>query len=172
MLALSDTRIIQLTHGHAAIVDAEDFDWLSQWNWIAHKDRHTFYAVRNTSRKLGKRQFIRMHRLIINPPKGIQVDHRDGNGLNNSRSNLRYATCQQNAYNRRPQKRSKSSKYKGVSWHKGDQKWHALIKYQQKLHFLGAYSSEYEAALAYNFAAFQYFGVFARMNEFSQGRAV
>src|SRR5688500_12272183 len=115
---------ISLTRGQVAIVDNADFGWLSQWKWYATKHRNTYYADRNGYISHTKHDTIRMHRLILDAPTGIHVDHIDGNGLNNQRSNLRLCTNQQNLANRPPLP-GKSSQYKGVSFYRRDQIWRA-----------------------------------------------
>src|SRR5689334_17780885 len=116
------TKIIKLTQGKIALVDDEDFDFLNKWKWHANSNgrKNIFYAKRLDSNKI-----VSMHRVIlsITDPK-IIVDHKDGDGLNNQRSNLRIATPSQNNANRRPMG---SSKYLGVYYHKSSKKWKAQI---------------------------------------------
>lgn len=91
---------IPLTQGKVALVDDEDFELLNQLNWYAYKNKTgNYYAVRNYSAEKGKRKIILMHREIMDAPKGIQVDHRNGDGLYNQKENLRLATHQQNSFN-------------------------------------------------------------------------
>ena len=154
----STIRYIPLTQGKLAIVDAEDYDWLSQYKWCAARAKNTFYATR-TERKRG----ISMHRIIMNAPKGLMCDHIDHNGLNNRKSNLRLCTPAQNVHNKRPQ-RDSSSKYKGVGWKKRSRKWEARIRFQGKLYHLGDFTDEIKAALAYDDKAIELFGEFAYLN--------
>ncbi len=104
-----------------------------------------------------------MHRAILNAPKGLLVDHIDGNGLNNRKSNLRLCTFAQNAHNSRP-RRNSSSRYKGVCWHKVKKKWTVSIYKGGKRTYLGYYDDEIEAALAYDRKATELFGEFAYLN--------
>ena len=104
-----------------------------------------------------------MHRAILNAPKGLLVDHIDGNGLNNRKSNLRLCTFAQNAHNSRP-RRNSSSRYKGVCWHKLKKKWTVSIYKGGKRTYLGYYDDEIEAALAYDRKAEELFGEFAYLN--------
>lgn len=90
-------KLIPLTQGKFALVDDEYYEYLHQWKWCAHRQKHTFYAVRNIVSN-GKKKTHAMHRELLN--SGIlYIDHKDGNGLNNQRDNLRIASRGQNAMN-------------------------------------------------------------------------
>jgi hypothetical protein len=158
------TKEIQLTQGQVALVDDEWFDELNQYMWCATYNEYTksFYAVRSSSILLGKRKTIRMHRFIMNAPKGMEVDHRDRNTLNNQVSNLRICTRMQNSHNREKDI-DNSSGYKGVRLHRD--KWQARIGINNTEICLGNFSTKEEAALAYNDAAIKYFGEFANLNK-------
>ena len=159
------SKEISLTQEKVAIVDDEDFDWLNRWKWCVCKGPNTFYIVRNSSRKTGKRKTILMHRLILGlkPGDPRQCDHKDHNGLNNQRHNLRCATRAQNQHNQKPYKGT-SSQFKCVCWHRGAGKWAARIRVNGQSIHLGLFTSEIEAALAYDKAALRYYGEFANMN--------
>lgn len=144
-------KCIPLTQGKAALVDDEDFDKLNQYKWC--------FDGQYAQRKVGNKT-IRMHRVILDSP---QVDHIDGDGLNNQRSNLRVCTHTQNQMNRAKHK-IMSSKYKGVSWNKPTEKWRARIETNQGSLYLGLFEVEEEAARAYDEAAKENFGEFARLN--------
>lgn len=149
---------IPLTQGKVAIVDDEDFEWLSRYKWCYTK---AGYAVR-ASRINGKRRTVYMHREILQAPAGLEVDHINGDKLDNRRSNLRIVTKQQNMFNQRPRKGS--SRYKGVTWFSRTQKWRAFIKIDGKFRSLGYFDDEKEAALAYDRAARELFGEYAKTN--------
>lgn len=112
----------------------------------------------------GPRQvFIKMHREILGVPEGVQVDHRDGNGLNNQRYNLRQATHVQNGGNRR--KFKGQSKFKGVRAPQTPKNgWRATIREGDKAVNLGTHETEEEAARAYDRAAKEKWGDYARLN--------
>lgn len=151
---------IPLTQGKFAVVDDEDYEKVSCWNWyyVTGKGWKTGYAVRNEYSDGGQRQ-IRMHRVILNVPEGVEVDHRDLDGLNNRKRNLRVATRAQNNTNQGLRKDSKSG-FKGVSWDQGG-KWRARIRGLQQI---GMFDSPIEAARAYDSTARAVFGEFARTN--------
>lgn len=155
---------IPLTRGKVALVDDEDFDRLNAFKWQA-SSRYgtTFYAVRY-ARIAGKDRQKKMHREILGltDPR-IHVDHKDRDGLNNTRANLRQANCSQNARNRGP-KPGSTSRFLGVCWSKKSQKWQAGISVNKKQIHIGIFSSEIEAATARDVAARKYHGEFAALN--------
>jgi len=150
-----DIRYIALTKGKYAIVDAADYQWLSQYTWHATCARGRYYAATVVNGKS-----ISMHRMIMNPPAGQVTDHMDHNGLDNRRTNLRNCSPEDNRHNTRP--RSKSSPYIGVT-RCGD-KYHAKITYQGQHIFLGSYGTAIEAARARDAAALKYHGPYAYLN--------
>lgn len=155
---------IQLTRSMVALVDDADFDHLNQRKWIATKEHQSFYAKRRC--KIGGKSTITsMHRVLFNlkPGDRLFVDHKDHNGLNNQRSNLRLVTHSQNACNRRSGVRA-SSKYLGVSFHKGTRKWTATLGKDKRIIYLGVFETPELAAVAYNEAAKKYHGEFANLN--------
>jgi len=137
---------IKLTQGKLALVDDEDFDELNQYKWRAHKMGNVFYAERHTRSIEPQRTTISMHREITNALKGLQVDHINGNGLNNCKSNLRIVTQRQNQQNRHTKK---SSMYPGVGWHKDNGKWQSQIRINGKIKYLGLFEIESDAHEAY-----------------------
>jgi hypothetical protein len=150
-----DVRRIALGRGQYAYVDAADYEWLSQWHWRLHAG----YAVRHE--KGNKRIF--MHRQIMRAPKGMVVDHFDGNPRNNYRSNLRICTPVENARNRARQDCA-GSRFKGISLDRKTGKWVARVHFEGRYAYLGCFGDEVEAARAYDRAAAERFGVFARPN--------
>jgi len=151
-------KLIPLTQRKFAIADADDYQRLAKHKWHCRKAKNNFYAFRRKDRNK-----VAMHREILKAPKGMVVDHIDGNGLNNRKSNLRLCTASQNARNRRPNRVS-SSKYKGVSLHKRDKKWDVQIICNGKRTRIGRFDNEIEAALAYDRKAEELFGEFAYLN--------
>ena len=141
------------------LVDPEDRHWLDDHAWTITKSSNAPYYVQ--LRVNGR--YVQLHRLILEAPAGV-IDHRNGNGLDNRRSNLRPATHQQNAFNSAPQ-RGRRSPFKGVDWHQGRQKWRARIKFNRREVTLGYFGDELDAARAYDEAAGDLFGEFARLNE-------
>ena len=158
-------REISLTQGKIALVDDTDFDWLNQWRWYANRLGGIYYVARNGSNP--NRRKILMHRFILNVPKGLEIDHRDGDGLNNRRTNLRICTHQENQHNQQPQK-NRSSAFKGVHWCASARKWVSRIKVDGIEKYLGCFTNELEAARIYDMATLRFHGEFARPN-FSRG---
>lgn len=117
---MQNSKQISLTQGKFTTVDEEDFEYLSQWNWYAKPSgKRNCYAHAYNG---GNRMY--MHRLLLNPPKGMYIDHINGNGLDNRKTNLRIVTLSQNQGNRRLTSTSVSG-YKGV--HRNREKWQAVI---------------------------------------------
>lgn len=145
---------VKLDRGNVAFVDDEDYEILKQHVWWTDPQRNTCYAGANID---GRNQ--RMHRVIMGYP-ATQVDHRDGNGLNNQRSNLRLATHSQNQHNAGLRK-DNSSGYKGVYRVTGASN---LWGVQVKRIYLGTFPSAEQAARAYDAKAVELYGEFARLN--------
>jgi hypothetical protein len=159
---------IQLTKGKIAFVDDADYEELNGYKWrLMPRPNGRFHVYRKKYIGAGKSVTIYLHQHLMGTyGTGIQVDHRDGDGLNNQRDNLRKATNQQNQFNRHTYAhQNNSSKYKGVHLRKDTKKWSAQIKINQKVIRLGCFESETEAALAYNVKAKELFGEFACLNQ-------
>lgn len=156
-------REIPLTQGKVALVDDEDYELLSAHKWYAQRDHKwdRWYALRH-SRREGTRTIVRMHREILglSPGDGMETDHRNGDGLDNRRDNLRVATHAQNGANRKPNRNSHSG-VKGVCWHKRCGRWCARIRVGGAVVHLGYFATKEQAAEAYQHAAEQHFGDFA-----------
>jgi hypothetical protein len=156
-------RRIYLGEGEWALVEPLDYYRLKNFNWYLGGNGKEFYAFKNVKIGPGKTKMVSMHRQIMNFPEGLLVDHRNNNTLDNRRSNLRIATQSQNRQNRRKRENT-TSRYVGVSFDKQTNKWKVKIKTETKEIYLGRFSSEIEAAKAYDAAALKYHGEFARLN--------
>jgi len=152
---------ISLTQGKVALVDDEDYEWLLQWTWYADKRKHTYYAIRAPWNESS----VGMHREIMGIVGDDKrwVDHRNNNGLDNRRQNLRICTPQQNRMNARG--KGGTSQYKGVFWSKHANKWGVQICINGGKKNLGYFDLEEEAAKIYNEAAMELFGEFAYLNK-------
>ena len=157
---------IELTRGLVTIVDSDLLEWLNQWSWRAVKNDSTNYVVRWDYTNSNRCQ-MQMHRVIMEysgfDVSGNEVDHKDGNGLDNRRQNLRIATHAQNMQNRKINTNNTSG-YKGVWWNNRAAKWQAQITVNARRIHLGLFIDQIEAALAYDTAARFHFEEFARCN--------
>lgn len=161
---------IKLTRGMVALVDNEDFEMLNKYKWNAHREKNSFYALRTDK----NRKVVRMHRVVLGLTRSDEsiVDHKNHDGLNNQKSNLRLCTIAENNRNQKPRG---VSKYKGV--HKSDLKhitkkgiprvyegWKSEIAVNGKKLHIGRFKTENEAAIAYNEKAKVLHGEFANLN--------
>ena len=150
---------VLLTRGMIALVDDEDFEYINQWKWKAQKGRNTYYATRNVNKK-GKYKTISMHRLVLSIEDKREIDHKDRDGLNNQKLNLRVCSNHENQGNKVGWGRSK---YKGVSFiNRGYIQ--AQIRINNKSVYLGLFHNEEDAARAYDRKAIEVFGEFANLN--------
>ena len=161
MSQVDDTRLIPLTQGKYAIVDAEDYDRLIKFKWHAQKAWKTYCALRKRRAPDGRWVLVQMHGEIISAPDGYEIDHADRDGLNNTRRNLRLATHADNVRNSHHPKGV--SGFRGVTLHKG--RWEARINFNGKrIHIGDWYRSAEDAARAYDAKALELHGEFAVLN--------
>lgn len=158
------SKEIPLTQGKVTIVDDDDYEELSKFKWFAKngfRKIEQFYAVRRVHADNKYRQeTVVMHRFILGAAPGVLVDHIDGNGLNNTRANLRLCNAAQNSYNKRSH--VGRSGFKGVFFAKG--RYLARITCKEVRIRLGGHDTAERAARAYDAAAKRLFGEFARLN--------
>jgi len=156
-------KSISLTSGMVAVLDDKDYERLSGFTWHATRSYagSTWYARRNVRRDDGVWTTVYMHREVSSYPSRTRVDHKDGDGLNNQRDNLRAATQVQNLRNAR-RRCDNTSGFKGVSYDTRKKRWRANIRYDHRQIHLGRFKTPEEAYAAYCAAAAKYFGEFAR----------
>lgn len=145
-----------IKNGQTLYFDKDDYLKYKNYRLFLYKAKRTTYVLV----WVGKR-YERFHRLILNAKLPLQVDHINGNGLDNRKNNLRMVTSQQNNFNRKPI----NSKYKGVAFHKSCNSWEAKICLNQKRIYIGMFKTDKEAAQAYNLKAIELFGEFAYLNK-------
>jgi hypothetical protein len=160
---------LPLTKGYVALVDDEDYPLVSALKWVAYEDLRrdgtvkAVYAVSNQP-PVGEPD-LRLHRYILDlTDPEIFVDHKDHNGLNCQKENLRTCSNRQNLANARKTSRPTTSKYKGVCKNKDSPKWVAYATIDGKCKTLGRFDTEEDAARAYDRAALEHFGEFALLN--------
>ena len=153
-------HIVGLTSkGERYLLDKENYSTICNFTWIRDIARGYIYA-----RKTHSKRAIYMHHLIINAPIG-RIDHKNLNKADNRKDNLRICTVQQNSFNRRKNLGKHLSIYKGVTQNSKRNKYIAQIRKDDRIYRLGRYDNEIEAALAYNKAAIEFFGEFAKLND-------
>jgi hypothetical protein len=145
-----------------AIIDPDDYPKLCRYDWLLKEGKNTCYAWRMTFEKGEKLNIIYMHREIMQAAPGTIVDHKNCDGLNNTKRNLRFASRSQNRSNSK--QKNSSSKYKGIRHYKKSNKWAAQITHNGKTLYLGYFDNEIDAAKAYDAAAKIYHGEFAKLN--------
>lgn len=150
--------VIPLSRGASTVVDDCDFERFGHLKWHLS---HYGYAVRNETNNTG---VVYLHRAILEAPDGVDVDHASGDKLDNRRSNIRLCTRVQNLRNKPKRSGKFTSKFKGVSWHSVVGKWRARINVGGRQIVIGYFDDEQNAANAYDAAANQSFGEFARLN--------
>lgn len=154
---------LKISKGYFALVDDEDYEFLSNFKWSANVQRHTVYAKKSAYRKknmlTSNTNEIMLHRMILKPKNGEVVDHIDGNGLNNQKVNLRLCKQSENLRNKKHYKNN-SSGVKGVYFNKQANKWIAQIGFNKKMIYLGSFINKHEAAQAYKEKSQKLFGEF------------
>lgn len=157
-ISYQNSRVFELSgnkgSGMFVLVDMDDYDNVIGYKWYLCKG----YAVGRVNRKM-----VKLHRLLMKFPKSL-VDHLNGDRLDNRKANLRLATVNQNVHNRSKSPSLKSSIYKGVSFITRNKVWQATINYKSKAYNLGWFLHERHAAMAYDMAAHELFGEYAKAN--------
>ena len=148
--------LLELKKGVVIQLDEADVDLVFGLNWAVHKVKNISYAVYRFSEN-GKTNHVLMHRHIMQPKIDEVVDHIDGNGLNNRRSNLRVCRQFQNTWNK------KNNNQTGVSFKKNKGYWQALIGYKGQRLTCGCYKTKEEAQKARNYAAYMLWGSFSNI---------
>lgn len=166
--AALDTEVVELrlSQGKLTTIDRADLELVEsygRWRQFKSSSGCTYYAMAAIRKPDGRQTSLLLHRLLTGAPKGVRVDHRDGNGLNNRRSNLRLATGTQNCSNR-AHAQNNTSGFKGVSSAKRGGKWKAYVSVNHNKIHLGYYTDRWAAAVAYNVAALGHFGDYAAIN--------
>ena len=161
-------RAIPLTRGKETVVDDDDYEFLIRTKWSAGIWEDGPRPIRNSKTLNGKRHQIFMHREIWEHhygsiPKGMEIDHINGDRLDNQLHNLRLCTRSQNMANQR-KKAPHSSIFKGVCYYKRDERWQAYIQQDGRQYHIGYFDSEVGAAKAYDIEARKRFGEFAALN--------
>jgi len=151
---------IKLPGGRFAIIDAEDQGRASICKWTYSRSNNRVGYARN--KRVGY-----LHRFIMQAPEGCEVDHVNGDTLDNRKSNLRICSPSQNRINHRLPKVIGTSKYRGVSWNKKNKKWVAFVSHPNRPRArknVGSFNSEIEAALAYDRSTFSMYGEYSKLN--------
>lgn len=154
---------IPLTRNFEALIDKQDFEIVRQYKWHTHEShKGYFYAVTNIRLSCGKRAILKMHRLLLGlHDRNVKVDHKDGNGLNNKRSNIRICTQGQNVLNTSVQKNNTTG-LKGVSFSKKRNVYVARLMFNGEYKLCKQFKTAEEAYKAYCEAARKFHGEFAK----------
>jgi hypothetical protein len=156
-------KTLPLTKGFTTVVDDADYDRVACFKWTALiTTKGKVYAYRRGTRAEGQ-PVIYLHRFIIDASNDVEIDHRDSDGLNNCRNNLRVCSHIQNTRNSR-RRSDNTSGFKGVHYDTNRKRWIAQVQINGRRSHIGAYRTREEAARAYDLAAVKYFGEFARLN--------
>ena len=158
-------RRIPLAEGKYVLLDPDDYERIAHYTWNLITDGNNKYAVRFVEgSRTRSHKTISMHREIFSSPKGLCVDHINGNGLDNRKENLRLASKMQNCWNRKKMRGNCTSRFKGVWWNKKSKKWESSVFCDGKSHYLGFFNDEEAAARAYDAKARELYGEYARPN--------
>lgn len=160
IVVIGQYAYIPLTQGYTAIIDAADVPLVEGYEWNAFLSKHTTYVRRRTSVG-GKLRNVWLHRVIAQTPDGLDTDHVDGDGLNNTRGNLRIVTSSQNQCNQR-RRDCNTSGHKGVSWYKRNQQWRVQIAVNNRKTHIGYFPNIDDAVAAYEKASMEFHGEFGR----------
>lgn len=155
---------VKLTKNKISIIDDEDFDKVSKYKWHCLANNYAarkFYYGKKDNKWITK--YIRLHQFILNE-FNKEIDHINGNRLDNRKENLRFCDRTLNNANI-GLKRNNTSGYKGVRKNKQINKWFASISAYKKVYYLGSFENKIDAAKAYNEKAKELFGKFARLNQ-------
>jgi hypothetical protein len=161
IVVVGDLALIELTKGHTAVIDADDVNAIRDYKWRSSKGKGTNYACSGLRLDDGRVKTLFLHRLLMKPSKGFVVDHINGDGLDNRRSNLRVATVAQNNLNSRVRSDSTTG-IKGAYYDKRKGSYYSHIKRGDKRIYLGTFSTAEEAADAYAKASRELHGEFGR----------
>ena len=155
-------KLIPLTKGYFTKVDDDDFKKFAIYRWFSRGSRNGIRPCRDGHNE-GKIVNVSLYRLIMNAPKNMQVDHINGDTLDDRKCNLRLCTASQNSQNRSKEKRNTSG-FKGVSWDRRNKKWRAMIGHNNKMYYMGLFTDKIDAAKAYDQKAKELHGEFACLN--------
>lgn len=150
---------LPLTQGKFATIDLTDYEIASPHKWYAHKCGRRWYAESRINGRM-----VKLHRFITDCPDGLEVNHINGDGLDNSRENLQVCTPQQQTFAYQRKRKSATSKYRGVSWYSSSKCWRAKIEQHNESFHLGYFDNEEAAARAYDAKAVELFGKHASLN--------
>lgn len=160
-----DLAFLPLTRGLWTVVDAQDFDQVNDGKWTAHPSRSANSIRWYANRRLvigGRTRSVMMHRVLMGAPRGLDVDHENGDSLDNRRGNLRACTRSDNHCNRRY--RLGSSGYRGVVWHKESGTWQVHVSKDKVVYSGGYFHDVVEAARHRDRMALKHHGEFAILN--------
>lgn len=156
-------KTIPLSKNRNAIVDDSDYELLNGYKWCCDSKNYAMRSEKRSETGRQKRSVVYMHRVIMKAKKGVQVDHINGDSLDNRKTNLRLASHSENMRNRKLQKNNTTG-YKGVWYNKKRQKYIATIKTNGQSRTIKSADTALEAAEAYNKRALELYGDFARLN--------